>query len=85
LKPGALDKAIELIKAEEKRVGRQGTICTAYFGPFDKIILDVEFESAAECEKFWDEWFADPEAIKWLEQWQTLVEAGGSNELWLVH
>ena len=84
VKPGAMEELVKLTKAEIERTKSKATVYTAYFGPYDVIVFDFEFESLEAYQKFWDEWFASPEGDRFMEKYNTLVESGGSNELWNV-
>ena len=84
VKPGAMEEAVKLAKYEIERSESNGIVYTAEFGPFDVMVVDFQFESLAEYQKGWSEWATTPEAVKFLEKWHTLVESGGTNELWLV-
>jgi hypothetical protein len=82
--PGAIDEVVKLSKAEIERTGSKATVYTPYFGPNDVVVFDFEFESLEAYRKFWNEWFASPEADEFMKKFNTLVESGGSNELWYV-
>jgi hypothetical protein len=84
VKPGVMDEVVKLSKAEIERTGSKATVYTPYFGPNDVVVFDFEFESIEASEKYWDEWFASPEGDQFMKKFNTLVESGGSNELWNV-
>ena len=83
IKRGCSGEAVELVKAEAKRhvAPHAFRLYVPRFGPFDVLILEWEFESLEEHERFWAEWRA-PEAATFLEKWFTLTEAGETNEIW---
>lgn len=84
VKPGAMDEVVKLSKAEIERTGSKATVYTPYFGTNDVVVFDFKFESLEAYQKFWNEWFASPEADEFMKKFNTLVESGGSNELWYV-
>jgi len=84
VKPGAMGEVVKLAKAEIERTGTKATVYTPYFGPYDVVVFDFEFESLDAYRKKWEEWFASPEADRYMKKFRTLVEPGGSNELWNV-
>jgi hypothetical protein len=84
VKPEAMAELVKLTKAEIERAGAKARVYTPYFGPYNMIVFDFEFESLEAYQKTWDEWFASPEGARYMEKFSTLVEAGGSNELWYV-
>jgi hypothetical protein len=84
VKPWAMDELVKLTKAEFERIGSKGKIYTPYIGPYDVIVFDFEYESLEAYQSSWEEWFASPEADEFLKKFNTLVESGGSNELWYV-
>jgi hypothetical protein len=45
--------------------------------------VEAEFVNVAECQRLFDEWFANmpPETLK---EFQTLRDSGGSNEIWTL-
>jgi hypothetical protein len=84
VKPGSIVEVVKLSKAEIERTRSKATVYTAYFGPNDVVVFDFEFESLEAYQKFWNEWFASPEGDEFMKKFNTLVESGGSNELWCV-
>jgi NIPSNAP len=84
VKPGATDEVVKLSKAEIERTGSKAKVYTPYYGSIYVVVFDFEFESIESCGKFWDEWFASPEGDQFMKKFNTLVESGGSNELWNV-
>jgi hypothetical protein len=53
-------------------------------GPFDRLALEVEFENLAQYEEYWAEYFASPEGVAFNEKLNTLLESGGTNEIWTL-
>jgi glycogen synthase len=84
VKPGALGEVVKMAKAEIERMGSKATVYTPYFGPNDVAVFDFEFESLEAFRKWWDEYYATPEADRFMEKFSTLIETGGSNEFWNV-
>jgi hypothetical protein len=84
IKPGAIEEVVKLSKAEIERTESKATVYTAYFGPNDVVVFDFKFESLEANRKFWNDWFASPESDEFMKKFNTLLESGGSNELWNV-
>jgi hypothetical protein len=81
-----MDEIAALIMAETKRVG-QTPVVRLYLpeiAPFDQIAMEWEFADLAEYQSFWEEWFASPGGIAFLEKWNELTETGGTNEIWTL-
>jgi len=55
---------------------------TVGLGRQDTLVADHEFESLAEMESFWKEWFARPDTPAFLRKWEALTERGGTSEIW---
>ena len=53
------------------------------FGDWNQLAVEAEFETVAECQRLFDEWFANipPEALK---EFQALRDPCGSNEIWTL-
>jgi hypothetical protein len=83
IKPGCMDDAIRLCKAEIERTGNPSRLYTAVYGPFDVLLFDTTAESQAAIEKMWADWLARAETPQVLEQWHRLIAGGGMNELWM--
>ena len=58
-------------------------VYTSSIGPVGQISLEVELQSLADYERFWNGWTAQvpPE---WWERWNRVIESGGSNEIWTL-
>jgi len=54
------------------------------FSPWNEVIFEAEFESLAEHEAWWKEFWASPRSGEWLEKKRELTERGGHGELWSV-
>jgi LPS sulfotransferase NodH len=86
VKRGRLEEVVALIMAETKRVG-QTPVVRLYLpeiAAFDQIAMEWEFENLAEYQRFWEEWFASPQGVAFLEKWNDLTETGGANEIWTL-
>jgi hypothetical protein len=59
-------------------------VLTSHFGTFDRVELELEFESLAEYEKFWAAFDAAPETATVMAQWIETIEPGGTNEIWEI-
>jgi len=83
---GCMEAAIQLIKdiVAEHPSEKSPRLSTAYFGPFDVLAFEVEFEDLEQYEKYWKDLFARPEMESFFEKWDKLTTTGGANELWEV-
>jgi hypothetical protein len=86
VKPGCWDGAVASVVAETKRLSfpHPRRILTVNIGPFDRLVFEAEFESLAEYEKFWAEYFASPEGVAFTEKLNSMLVSGGSNEIWTL-
>ena len=82
IKPGCMEAAIGLCKADIENKGVHMRLYTAAYGPFSTLLADTAAESQAGIEMFWADWFANADAPKFLAQWSALEETGGKRELW---
>ena len=86
VKRGRMQEAATLLKALAEKL--QSTNPRAYriyvpeFAPFDVLCIEVDFDSLAEYQQYWAEYFAQPETTAFLERWYELTDTGGTNELW---
>jgi hypothetical protein len=77
------DEFIELTKAA---LGEQVTlrVCSFIFGPYDTVLVDTEFETLEEEQKFsWD--WSKPKLAEWGKKHHDLIVSGPINELLRVH
>lgn len=81
---GQRTAAAELAKAERERLGGTHRIYLSYLGRYDTIAMEFDFEDLAGMEAFWSEWFATPESATFLEEWNELLEADRTNEVWTL-
>jgi len=77
-----MQEAVALSKSFAESTGITVRHYTPNVGPRDTLVLDDEFESLAEMESFWKEWFAKPDSPAFLEKWLALMETGGTTEIW---
>ena len=83
---GSMEAAIQLIKdtVAELHSEKSPRLSTAFFGPFDVLCMEVEFENLEQYEKYWKDLFARPEMERFFEKWDQMTAPGGANELWEV-
>ena len=86
IKPGRMDEALALFKAEVERYPGPGA--TRVYGPstspFDVLAIENEFESYAQLEAFFAERSADPGTADFYKQWGELRAGGGTSEVWTL-
>jgi hypothetical protein len=88
IKPGHMAAAKVLwfsgmLKAKPAGVTGAARFYAIEFGALNQLASEVEFDSVEECQRLFDEWFANipPESMKEL---QALRDPGGSNEIWTL-
>lgn len=81
---GKLQEAIELLREAAKGSRYPYRICSSYYGAFDDIALEVEFESIAQMEEAWAEINAQLEMAELMTQWYAATKSGGANEVWIL-
>ncbi len=79
-----MEKMVTLLVANREQIGAPYRIYVPSIDTFDKVSIEVEFESLEEYEKGWAEWFARPETAAFVEKWSDLTESGGHNEIWTL-
>jgi hypothetical protein len=83
VKPGYMDKFIELLKAESVKPPQfKWRIYISNISENDTVAEEFEYENLAELEKSWDEWFAKPETAEFLKKFDECREPGGENTIW---
>ena len=79
-KPGRVAEATALLRAQCETWGMPYRIYVPISGPENGLVSEVEFESLAKREEFWEKWLAKPDNLAWLEQVYALVENEASTE-----
>ena len=84
VKFGRMEEAVALVKAEWQRypLPHATRIYTSNLGPTDTLVLEFEFESMAEYEKFFAGWGADPGTAVYAQGVGELLDPGGTSEIW---
>jgi len=83
---GCGDRLVAMVKEKGARLGRaaRNRIYTPHTGPWPTVVVDLEFESEDEREKFFAELAASPEHRAWLEKLGEVVESVDIQLLTLV-
>jgi hypothetical protein len=81
---GKFQAAIDLLRGATQSARYKYRIDSAYYGAFDAIALEVEFESVAQMEEAWAEVNAQLEMAEFLNKWYAATQPGGSNEVWIL-
>ncbi len=84
VRPGCMDDAVAMVKAEIEYGQADARVLTAVFGPFDRMIFEVRFPALADFEPFWAKWSELPTTPKFQQDWPMVSVPGGSTELWEV-
>ena len=81
--PGKVEEVIEYLKVAGKEVDWLGNVrlYKMHTGTFDQIVLEYEFDSLAQYETFWTNWFASEAAAGFFQFWRQVSLPGGTNEL----
>ena len=83
VKQGRMQEFVELLK-ERRKQGEYNNVrlYQSHLGTRDQIAYEIEFEDYAAYDKFFTEWYALPDTPAFLEKWNVMTKAGGTNELW---
>lgn len=76
-----LGLAREIQALTRQELGREMRILQAMYGPFGTIVLEFEFENAADQQKFLNAWHSMLRPTGLVEKWFHNVQSG-TNELW---
>ena len=82
IKQGHMQEVVELVKEMRKQGGYDCRLYQSHLGTRDQIACEFEFEDYAAYDTFWTEWYAIPDTPAFLEKWNEMTKAGGTNELW---
>lgn len=77
-------EAIDLLRQAAKDARFPYRICSSYYGVFDALTLEVEFESIAQMEAAWAEINAQPGMAAFMTKWYAVTQSDGANEVWIV-
>jgi len=82
LKPGCKREAIEMLKSSSEPSGPVYRVYSFMFGGNgETVVLELEFETLEDRQKFWADWSAQPESAEVAARFQELMETGGVHEL----
>lgn len=81
---GKLEEALAALQEAGKEVGQRYRLYQSHYGTFDTLAFEVEFESIAAMEDFWNAMNAGPQMEDFMARWYTLVRPGGLNEVWVL-
>jgi hypothetical protein len=86
VKRGRMQEALELFKAEGKRINSPITnrLYAPSIGAFDLLALESEYESLEAFEKDFAGYYASPEGTAFQEKLYELTEVGGGDEFWVL-
>ena len=87
IKKGCYDAAVAVVKEEiaiaEKSSGSTHRLFTPFFGTFDQLVMESEFEDMARREAFWAKWATERVAV-FGPKFDPLNTGVGSTEVWNV-
>ena len=83
-KRGYRDEVVAMLSPSEN-YEKPYRVYSDLIGTFDRVVLEIEFESVAEMDKAWTEWFASQEAEEFMKRFVEITETGGTNEVWNLH
>ena len=86
VKPGCKKEFIELTKDALEEQGVTPRICSFIFGPYDTVLVEIEFETMQDRQAYFDsiDW-SKPKISEWAKKHNGLIESGTVNELLRVH
>ncbi len=85
-KPGRKSELIEWAKALVEREGLTARVYSTWFGSYNTVSMDAEFETDQDRLEYWAgiDW-SQPEVIASLEKLHELMESENMHELLHVH
>jgi hypothetical protein len=81
---GKTQEVLDLLREGAEGSTLRYRLYSSYFGKFDEIAMEVEFENLAHMEQAWAETNARLDAIDFWPRWVAATEAGGVNEVWVL-
>ena len=82
-KPGCRDELVKLLKGWVKGAGVSGRVLTPGRADWDRIELDVEWETKEDMDKFWADYdSSQPEFAEFYETISDLRESGSTRVVW---
>jgi hypothetical protein len=78
------DEFIKLVKAAFEEQDVTFRISSYIYGPWDTVIVDTEFETEEEQQKFKYDW-SKPKFVEFVEKHDAMIRLGPINELLQVH
>ncbi len=86
VKPGRVAEAIALLKSGASHLDwvPPFRVLQSSIGTVNQVVLELEFETLADYDKFWTSYRAAPESADVMAMWNELNLSGGTNEIWEV-
>lgn len=86
VKPGRGAELAELLKTGANHLDwvPPFRVMASRFGTLDRIVLELEFDSLADYERFWTSWRNAPESAGVSARFSEVRESGEVNEIWEV-
>ena len=86
IKPGHIDEFGALAKATLAQAGLKNVmrVYRIKFGEHDRIAIEIEHESMAARETWWNGWRTSDGAAAWEQQANALRAAGAPHEFWIL-
>lgn len=82
---GHAQEVVDMLKGEgETSRDMPYRIYRSHYGPFDQVVLEIEFEDVAAMESMWADWNASDRGMEYMRRWVEITEPGGSNEVWIL-
>lgn len=81
---GTLENIERLNQLAEQRGWQQATVWTQSFGPFNEIVMELDYPDLATYERETAAFYADEEAMRLVQEGRKYVRSDdvGHNELW---
>lgn len=80
---GKQDVVVDLLKGAAKSTGVCYRIYRSYYGRFDEVVVELEFDSVAQLEAMWAKFQGQPGADDFFAKWNAIT-VGGQNEVWTL-
>jgi hypothetical protein len=85
IKPGRMEDALALAKAEIDKGGMESRAVRLYspnVAPLDVLAVEWEWDSLAQREQEWAKWLATDAAAAFAPKWADVIAGGGTEEIW---
>lgn len=80
---GKQDEVVDMLRGAAKSTGTTYRIYRSYYGRFDEVVVELEFDSMAQLEEMWAQFQGQPGSDDFFAKWNAIT-LGGQNEVWTL-